>query len=208
MGVRPKLDFKNAPTSIQPGADRHHRRHGFGDAAGDHWWRTRPTADRSVSSAGMQALRSRYHQALTGSWDDAQLFVLQQALDLVDYYTAKLAECDAKLEQHYQTMESRGELDAPFPDLSPAKPDSKSKNALTFWNYTLAHSIADRISSSSSVRYIPVVAMLLCPRVLWTAAKSAPISTGAVLGYAAMCEASPHQDVVRVQVTCLVALTK
>lgn len=71
-------------------------------------------------------------KALTGTWDDAQLFVLEQAVDLFDYYTAKLAECDGKLEQQYRTMESRGEPDAPLPDLPPAKPDSKSKNALTF----------------------------------------------------------------------------
>jgi transposase len=71
-------------------------------------------------------------KALTGTWDDAQLFVLKQAVDLFDYYTAKLAECDRKLEQQYQTMESRGEPNAPLPDLPPAKPDSKSKNALSF----------------------------------------------------------------------------
>jgi transposase len=71
-------------------------------------------------------------KALTGTWDDAQLFVLEQAVDLFDYYTAKLAECDRKLEQQYQTMESRAEPDAPLPDLPPAKPDSKSKNALSF----------------------------------------------------------------------------
>jgi transposase len=71
-------------------------------------------------------------KALTGTWDDAQLFVLEQAVDLFDYYTAKLAECDSKLEQQYQTMESRAEPDAPLPDLPPAKPDSKSKNALAF----------------------------------------------------------------------------
>ena len=71
-------------------------------------------------------------KALTGTWDDAQLFVLQQAVDLFDYYTTKIAECDTKLEQQYQTMESRGEPNAPLPDLPPAKPESKSKNALTF----------------------------------------------------------------------------
>ena len=71
-------------------------------------------------------------KALTGTWDEAQLFVLQQALDLFDYYTAKIAECDSKLEQQYQAMESRWEEDAPLPDLPPAKPDSKSKNALNF----------------------------------------------------------------------------
>src|SRR5829696_7643169 len=71
-------------------------------------------------------------KALTGKWDDAQLFVLQQAVDLFDYYTTKIVECDTKLEQQYQAMESRWEPSAPLPDLPPAKPDSKSKNALTF----------------------------------------------------------------------------
>ena len=71
-------------------------------------------------------------KALTGTWDDAQLFVLHQAVDLFDYYTTKIVECDTKLEQQYKAMESRWEPDAPLPDLPPAKPDSKSKNALTF----------------------------------------------------------------------------
>jgi transposase len=71
-------------------------------------------------------------KALTGTWDDTQLFVLAQAVEIFDYYTDKLATCDAKLEQYYQAMESRGEKDAPLPDLPPAKPDSKSKNALSF----------------------------------------------------------------------------
>lgn len=71
-------------------------------------------------------------KALTGKWDDAQLFVLEQSLALFDYYTLKIAECDSKIEQQYQAMESRGQVDAPLPDLPPAKPDSKSKNALTF----------------------------------------------------------------------------
>jgi transposase len=71
-------------------------------------------------------------KALTGHWDDAHLFVLQQAVDLFDYYTTKIVECDTRLEQQYQAMESRWEKDAPLPDLPPAKPDSKSKNALSF----------------------------------------------------------------------------
>jgi transposase len=60
-------------------------------------------------------------KALTGSWDDAQLFVLQQSLDLFDYYTAKLGDCDRRLEQQYQAMESRGEQDAPLPESSPGQ---------------------------------------------------------------------------------------
>lgn len=71
-------------------------------------------------------------KALTGTWDDAQLFVLQQAVDLFDYYTTKIGECDSKLEQQYQVMDSRWQQDAPLPDLPPAKASSKSKNELGF----------------------------------------------------------------------------
>src|SRR5689334_12712536 len=48
-------------------------------------------------------------KALTGKWDDAQLFILKQSVDLFDYYTSKMSECDAQLERQYQAMESRGE---------------------------------------------------------------------------------------------------
>jgi len=71
-------------------------------------------------------------KALTGTWDDAQIFILTQSVDMFDYYTTKLITCDRQLEQQYQAMESRWEKDAPLPDLPPAKGDSKSKNAMTF----------------------------------------------------------------------------
>ena len=71
-------------------------------------------------------------KALTGTWDDAQIFILKQSVDLFDYYTIKIVECDGQLEQQYQAMESRWTKDAPLPDLPPAKGESKSKNAMTF----------------------------------------------------------------------------
>jgi transposase len=71
-------------------------------------------------------------KALTGTWDDAQLFILKLSVELFDYYTTKIVECDAQLERHYQAMESRGEPNAALPDLPPAKGESKSKNAMTF----------------------------------------------------------------------------
>lgn len=71
-------------------------------------------------------------KTLTGTWDDAQLFILTQSVDVFDYYTTKLIACDAHLEQQYQAMESRREPDAPLPDLPPAKGKSKSKNAMAF----------------------------------------------------------------------------
>jgi hypothetical protein len=71
-------------------------------------------------------------KALTGTWKDELLFVLQQALVLFDVYTTQLAVCDAQIERYLKAMESRGEPNAPLPDLPPAKADSKSKNAPNF----------------------------------------------------------------------------
>jgi transposase len=71
-------------------------------------------------------------KALSGTWDDTQLFILQQSVELFDYYTSKVIECDRQLERQYQAMESRWQKDAPLPDLPPAKGESKSKNAMTF----------------------------------------------------------------------------
>jgi len=71
-------------------------------------------------------------KALTGTWDDAQIFILTQSVELFAYYSTKLEACDGQLEQQYQAMESRWAKDAPLPDLPPAKGESKSKNAMSF----------------------------------------------------------------------------
>ena len=68
-------------------------------------------------------------KALTGTWNDELLFVLQQALVIYDAYTAQIAVCDTRIEAFVATMESRAVPQAPLPDLPPAKPDSHSKNA-------------------------------------------------------------------------------
>ena len=71
-------------------------------------------------------------KALTGTWQEAQLFILKQALELFDFYTAQLDACDCEMERMYQAIESRGEPNAPLPDLPRAKPGSKSKNEPNF----------------------------------------------------------------------------
>lgn len=68
-------------------------------------------------------------KALTGTWKDELLFVLQQALVIYDVYTAQIAVCDTQIAQTLAAMESRGEKDAPRPDLPPVKDGSKTKNA-------------------------------------------------------------------------------
>jgi hypothetical protein len=67
-------------------------------------------------------------KALTGTWRDEQLFILQQMLDLYDYYTTKLGECDAHLERQFAAMKPRFESDEPSAKLPPVKRGSKSKN--------------------------------------------------------------------------------
>ena len=71
-------------------------------------------------------------KALTGTWQAPQLFILKQALELFDFYTVQLDACDREMERMYQAVESRGEKDAPLPDLPKAKPGSKSKNEPNF----------------------------------------------------------------------------
>ena len=71
-------------------------------------------------------------KALTGSWQDEHLFVLKQALALYDAYTEQVVACDAEIERTLGAMASRGEPNAPLPELPRAKPHSKSKNQPTF----------------------------------------------------------------------------
>jgi transposase len=71
-------------------------------------------------------------KALTGTWKDEQIFVLQQALALYDAYTSHLRTCDVQIEAMLRTMEARAVPATPFPELPPAKPNSNSKNAPAF----------------------------------------------------------------------------
>jgi transposase len=69
-------------------------------------------------------------QALTGTWRDEHLFVLAQSLEIYDHYTAKIAECDHRLDQQFSSMPPRFEVEGepPPPPTSRTKKNSKSKN--------------------------------------------------------------------------------
>lgn len=66
-------------------------------------------------------------QALTGAWQAEHLFAVQQSLEFYDFYTLKVAECDAVIEKQYAAMKPRWDGKVPV-DLPPLKPDSHSKN--------------------------------------------------------------------------------
>jgi transposase len=80
----------------------------------------------------VKATEAQIAKALTGTWKEEYLFIVRQSLALYDYYTELIAVCDQQIEQQVKAMESRGEPDAPLPDLPSKKPGSKSKNAPAF----------------------------------------------------------------------------
>jgi transposase len=66
-------------------------------------------------------------KALTGTWREEHLFILQQSLELYDFYTKQLEECDEEIERMYSLVrvdwvEERGHI----PE---SKRNSHSKNA-------------------------------------------------------------------------------
>jgi transposase len=73
-------------------------------------------------------------QALTGTWREEHLFVLAQSLDLYDFYTRKITECDQRLDQQFASMRPRFDLvgPAPAPPRSRTKKNSNSKNQPTY----------------------------------------------------------------------------
>jgi len=71
-------------------------------------------------------------KALTGTWQPEHLFALKQSLELVDFYTQQLADCDAELERQFAAVRSRWDAPAQLPALPKAKAGSRSKNQPTY----------------------------------------------------------------------------
>ena len=67
-------------------------------------------------------------KALTGMWQSEHLFALKQSLELVDFYTHQLAECDAELARQFAAVKPRWDAPTELPALPKAKAGSRSKN--------------------------------------------------------------------------------
>jgi transposase len=87
----------------------------------------------SVKLAQLRNYRCKSSQetiakALTGTWKDEHLFALKQSLELYDFYTRQIANCDAQIQQQYAVMKPRWEATAttPIPTHLPRK--KKNKN--------------------------------------------------------------------------------
>jgi transposase len=72
--------------------------------------------------------------ALTGTWRAEHLFVLAQSLDLYDFYTAKMLECDRRIDEQFSAMKPRFELvgEPPVAPKARTKKHSNSKNQPTY----------------------------------------------------------------------------
>lgn len=68
-------------------------------------------------------------KALSGTWKEELLFTLGQSLVLYDAYTTQIDVCDQRIMRALEAMEGRVTPDAALPELPPAKPNSKTKNA-------------------------------------------------------------------------------
>jgi len=67
-------------------------------------------------------------KALTGTWREEHIFVLQQALELYDFYTTQIRACDEHIERTYALI--RPHWPCELPDAFPQKRNhSHSKNA-------------------------------------------------------------------------------
>jgi transposase len=68
--------------------------------------------------------------ALTGTWREEHVFVLTQSLDVYDFYTTKITECDYRLDQQFSSMKPRFDIEGepPAPPASRTKKNSNSKN--------------------------------------------------------------------------------
>jgi transposase len=67
-------------------------------------------------------------KALTGSWREEHLFVLQQSLAIFDFYTAQIEACNAEVERQFSAIKPRWDGADDPPDLPPVKPGSRTKN--------------------------------------------------------------------------------
>ena len=67
-------------------------------------------------------------QALSGTWRAEHLFILRQALELYDFYTKQIEECDAEIDRLYALTRPAGEAGEVQP-LPQKKRNSHSKNA-------------------------------------------------------------------------------
>ena len=69
-------------------------------------------------------------ESLQGNYEDEYIFQLRQAVELFDYYTQKIFECDQEMEKYYQALPTQ--IDSDEKPMLPGKKTSHIKNAPDF----------------------------------------------------------------------------
>ena len=64
-----------------------------------------------LANTQVKCTRAELAKALTGHYTDEHLFVLQQALELFDFYHIKIRDCDQRLSEHLAQFESKAQPD-------------------------------------------------------------------------------------------------
>jgi transposase len=77
---------------------------------------------------GCKSSEDEIAQALPGAWRSEHLFALKQALELFDFYTEQIADCDAELARQFAALKPRWDAPAELPVMPRVKPQSRSKN--------------------------------------------------------------------------------
>lgn len=72
---------------------------------------------------GCHSSQETIAKALTGAYRDDYLFALQQAVELYDFYTLKISECDTQVERYFSAIKPR------LPPAQPAPTERKKKNS-------------------------------------------------------------------------------
>ena len=85
-----------------------------------------------LRNGGCKSSEEKLVKAMQGTWQQPYLFVMGQALELYDFYTAQLNACDQEIERYYAAMKPRFESEIEPASLRSAKRGSKSKNKPNF----------------------------------------------------------------------------
>ena len=93
----------------------------------------------ALRQPGVKKTEAAIAKALTGNYRAEHVFALKQALELYDFYTQKLAECDAEIERQFSNLKPT----LPPEELPPLdtsdKPESNSKNGPSYDARTLLY---------------------------------------------------------------------
>lgn len=72
-------------------------------------------------------------KALHGNYRPEHLFALKQAFDLYEFYRTQIDGCDRQVQQHFQSIDSKVDLEKnPLPPSKRGKPKKKRRNEIRF----------------------------------------------------------------------------